>query len=42
MSKAVINELKRIIEDSEILQEDDAVWPQADRVGRQVRRCFFV
>lgn len=30
-----MNELKRIIEDSEILQEDDALWPVPDRVGRQ-------
>lgn len=35
VSKAVIEELKRIIEDSEIMQEDDALWPQPDRVGRQ-------
>ena len=33
--KCVMEELKRIIEDSEIMQEDDAVWPQPDRVGRQ-------
>lgn len=35
VSKAVIEELKRIIDDSEIMQEDDALWPQPDRVGRQ-------
>ena len=28
-------ELKRIIEDSEILKEDDNLWPRPDRVGRQ-------
>lgn len=28
-------ELKRIIEDSEILREDDNMWPRPDRVGRQ-------
>ena len=33
--QSVLNELKRIIEDSEILQEDDALWPSPDRVGRQ-------
>ncbi len=33
--KAVMEELKRIIEDSEIMAEDDAMWPQPDRVGRQ-------
>ena len=27
--------LSRIIEDSEIMAEDDALWPQPDRVGRQ-------
>ena len=30
-----ILELKRIIEDSEILKEDDNLWPRPDRVGRQ-------
>ena len=29
------SELKRIIEDSEILKEDDQMWPRPDRVGRQ-------
>ena len=32
----VINELRRIVEDSEIMAEDDNLWPQPDRVGRQV------
>lgn len=27
--------MKRIIEDSEILKEDDNLWPRPDRVGRQ-------
>ena len=31
----IILELKRIIEDSEILKEDDNLWPRPDRVGRQ-------
>jgi len=35
--KAVLEELKRIIEDSEIMKEDDTMWPNPDRVGRQVR-----
>lgn len=35
VSQLVLSELKRIIEDSEIMQEDDANWPQPDRVGRQ-------
>ena len=34
--KSVMDELKRVIEDSEVMQEDDAVWPPPDRVGRQV------
>ncbi|XP_071477655.1 protein mago nashi homolog [Diadema setosum] len=33
--KAVIEELRRIVEDSEVMQEDDALWPPPDRVGRQ-------
>ena len=35
VSPAVVAELKRIIEDSEITKEDDRQWPEADRVGRQ-------
>jgi len=31
----VLEELKRIIVDSEIMNEDDANWPQPDEVGRQ-------
>nr|CAD7202716.1 unnamed protein product [Timema douglasi]CAD7568635.1 unnamed protein product [Timema californicum] len=31
----VMEELKRVINDSEIMQEDDTLWPQPDRVGRQ-------
>lgn len=34
---SVMDELKRIIVDSEIMAEDDAAWPPPDRVGRQVR-----
>lgn len=33
--RCVMEELKRIIDDSEIMQEDDSSWPQPDRVGRQ-------
>ena len=33
--QAVMDELRRIIEDSEIMAEDDELWPQPDRVGRQ-------
>eukprot|EP00921_Rhytidocystis_pertsovi_P021355 GHVQ01034124.1.p1 GENE.GHVQ01034124.1~~GHVQ01034124.1.p1 ORF type:complete len:150 (-),score=16.29 GHVQ01034124.1:354-803(-) len=35
VSQAVMQELKRIIEESEITKEDDSEWPQPDRVGRQ-------
>ncbi|KAJ3041585.1 hypothetical protein HDV00_009062 [Rhizophlyctis rosea] len=31
----MMQELKRIIEDSEVMKEDDQLWPQPDRVGRQ-------
>ena len=31
----ILDEVKRIISDSEILRENDAKWPQPDRVGRQ-------
>lgn len=31
-----MEELKRIIEESEITREDDNLWPEPDRVGRQV------
>lgn len=34
--RSVMEELKRIIDDSEITKEDDALWPPPDRVGRQV------
>ena len=34
--KSVMEELKRIIDDSEITKEDDALWPPPGRVGRQV------
>lgn len=40
--KSVMEELKRIIDDSEITKEDDALWPPPDRVGRQVgAQCLF-
>lgn len=37
--KSVMEELKRIIDDSEITKEDDALWPPPDRVGRQVSQA---
>jgi hypothetical protein len=35
LSKTVIEELKRIIRESEITKEDDHNWPAPDRMGRQ-------
>jgi len=35
VSRAVLGELARIVRASEILREDDAAWPEPDRVGRQ-------
>mmetsp|Transcript_21842 Transcript_21842/g.48267 ORF Transcript_21842/g.48267 Transcript_21842/m.48267 type:complete len:152 (+) Transcript_21842:59-514(+) len=35
VTQAVMRELKKTIEDSEILKEDDNHWPAPDRVGRQ-------
>jgi protein mago nashi len=32
---SVLAELKRVIQDSEVLKEDDSQWPAPDRVGRQ-------
>jgi len=40
--KSVMMELKRVIEDSEVMEEDDALWPQPDRVGRQVSILIVV
>eukprot|EP00347_Sterkiella_histriomuscorum_P000245 403376621 len=31
----VLDELKRIIKDSEIIKEDDRNWPEPDKIGRQ-------
>jgi protein mago nashi len=35
LSSAVIAEMKRIIEDSEVMKEDDHNWPEPDKIGRQ-------
>ena len=35
VSDAVLDEIERIITDAEITKEDDADWPEPDRVGRQ-------
>ncbi|KAJ3195790.1 hypothetical protein HK101_011045 [Irineochytrium annulatum] len=34
-SLSLMKELKRIIEDSEIMKEDDKIWPMPGRDGRQ-------
>merc|ERR1712007_249594 len=35
VTQAVMRELRKTIEDSEILKEDDNHWPAPDKVGRQ-------
>ncbi|KAJ3283312.1 Protein mago nashi 2 [Borealophlyctis nickersoniae] len=35
VSPSMMAELKRIVADSEIMKEDDKLWPSSDRVGRQ-------
>lgn len=40
--QSVMEELKRIINDSEIMAEDDSLWPPPDRVGRQVKCNYFL
>eukprot|EP00742_Colponemidia_sp_Colp-10_P000916 GILJ01000994.1.p1 GENE.GILJ01000994.1~~GILJ01000994.1.p1 ORF type:complete len:162 (+),score=24.85 GILJ01000994.1:38-487(+) len=35
VSDTVLKELKRVIQDSEIIKEDDNLWPPPDRIGRQ-------
>eukprot|EP00275_Glaucocystis_incrassata_P001488 EC123092.1.p1 GENE.EC123092.1~~EC123092.1.p1 ORF type:complete len:138 (+),score=27.69 EC123092.1:106-519(+) len=35
VNECVMKELRRVIEDSEIMKEDDSQWPQPDRIGRQ-------
>ncbi|KAJ3305939.1 Protein mago nashi 2 [Kappamyces sp. JEL0829] len=35
VSPLLLKELKRIIQDAEILKEDDQSWPEPDQVGRQ-------
>lgn len=38
---SVMDELKRVILDSEIMDEDDSLWPPPDRVGRQVKNIIL-
>lgn len=35
LSPTVLRELRRIVEESDILREDDKAWPVPDKVGRQ-------
>ena len=35
MSVSVLKEVRRIIEESEIMKEDDAEWPEPDESGTQ-------
>jgi Mago nashi protein len=35
VSSQVIQEIKRIIKQSEVMKEDDAKWPQKNKDGRQ-------
>lgn len=42
IGQTVMQELKRVIDDSDILHEDDNLWPLADRVGCQELVSFFL
>jgi len=35
VSQSVRDDLKRIIAESEIMKEDDSMWPEPDRIGTQ-------
>jgi protein mago nashi len=35
VSPAVLRELERIVSESDIFVQDDATWPEPDRVGKQ-------
>merc|ERR1739836_26001 len=35
VNKPVMEELRRIIDEADIMKEDDELWPAPDRVGRQ-------
>ncbi|CAF2980231.1 unnamed protein product, partial [Rotaria sp. Silwood2] len=35
VNRTIIEELKRIVNETDIMKEDDAVWPPQDRTGRQ-------
>lgn len=35
VNRVVLEELRRIVEKSSVLAQDDSKWPEPDRVGRQ-------
>lgn len=39
--QSVLKELKLMIQDSDIMAEDDTLWPSPDRFGRQVKHNAF-
>lgn len=41
VSRSVMEELRRVILDSEIMKEDDKLWPQANRDGRQELEIIY-
>jgi protein mago nashi len=39
--QGILEQLKKIVKDSEIMKEDDRNWPMPDKVGRQeLEACF--
>ena len=36
VTDTVLEEVKKIITDSEILKESDSLWPEPDKVGKQL------
>lgn len=41
LSTAVIDEVKRIVKNSEVMKEDDSNWPEPDEEGKQELEIFF-
>ncbi len=41
LGPAVIAEIKRIIEDSEITKEDDNLWPAPDKQGKKINLLHY-
>ena len=40
VNNILLNELKRIVEDSKILTLDTSAWPEPDEVGKQELEMF--